>query len=884
MKKVLIILAVLIGLVLITAIAVPIIFKDDIRAAIDKELDNSLNAKIFYDTEAFSLSLFKSFPDLSVTVGNFGIVGLAPFEQDTLVSVGEFGITLDIMSVISGDQIKIVNVSLVDPNIKVIVLEDGTANYDIAKPSDETTEEESIASEPISIQIQGWEITNAELIYDDATLPMVASIGGLKHSGSGDFSQDVFDMSTSTTVESFSLTYDGVEYISNKQLVADIVMAMDLANMKFTFKENKASLNDFGFGFDGYVSMPGDDIEMDITYGGKDINLLSVLSLIPGVYQEYMDGVTATGSVNFNGAVTGVYNEESMPKVTASFAIAEGKISYAEYPIPMEEIVVSAKFDYPSADLRETSFVMDKFHMKLDGEEVSAYLYFKDLEDYFWDFNMKGNLDLEKLTKVVKLEDMTLKGLVSADLSTKGRMSDLDAGRYASLPTSGSLGMDNFYFESPDLPQGFGIANTRMTFDPARIALTNFKGNAGKTDLNMDGEITNYLQYALADSAKLYGKLNFSSALVDANEWMTEETTTEETVDTAAMEMVRIPENIDFVLTSKIDLIKYDNLELKDFGGKVIIRDGALRLEKAGFNLLDGYFELNGAYESAMALDKPLYDFDFKIKDLSIASAFESFVTVQKLAPVAEKMTGKFSTDFKIGGSLGADMMPIYEEMQGAGLMEIAQATLKDVKLLSAVSNVSKLNQQDGEVSLKDVLLATEIKNGRLYVEPFDLTIGGRKATVGGSTGVDGSLDYLMSMDVPSGQVGQALNSAISSFAGLDNAIGKDITLNLGIKGTYDDPKVNLLSAQPGTSGGSSSVKAALQAQAKEKVDAKKEEIKQELEAKKDSVTTEVKEKVDAAKEEVKKEVEETKEEVKDKAKDAVKDIFGKKKKGDGGR
>ncbi|MEQ9049854.1 MAG: AsmA family protein, partial [Marinoscillum sp.] len=205
MKKVLIILAVLIGLVLIAAVAVPIIFKEDIRAAIDKELDNSLNAKIYYDTEAFSLSLFKSFPDLSVTVGNFGIVGQAPFDQDTLVSVGEFGLTLDIMSVISGDQIKIVNVSLINPNIKVLVLEDGTANYDIAKPSEETTAEAETASEPISIQIQGWEITNASLIYDDATLPMVTSIGGMNHSGSGDFSQDVFDMSTTTTVEAFSL-------------------------------------------------------------------------------------------------------------------------------------------------------------------------------------------------------------------------------------------------------------------------------------------------------------------------------------------------------------------------------------------------------------------------------------------------------------------------------------------------------------------------------------------------------------------------------------------------------------------------------------------------------------------------------------------------------
>jgi len=881
MKKVLIIIASLIGLIIIAAVAVPIIFKDDIQAAIDKELDNALNAKVYYDTDAFSLSLFKSFPDLSVTVGNFGIVGKAPFEKDTLVDVKEFGLTIDIMSAISGDQIDILDVSLVEPTINVLVLKDGSANYDIAKDTGATDTTSSESSGSVAIKIQGWEITKADVIYDDATIPMVAKIKGLTHSGSGDFATSIFDMITKTTVESLTVGYDGVEYISNKPLSADITMAMDLDQMKFTFKENKALLSDFAFGFDGWVSMPDSDIDMDITYGGKDINMKSVLSLIPGVYQEYMNGVTAAGAVNFDGFVKGTYNDTSMPQVVANFGIADGKINYADYPVPMEDIQVLAKFDMPTADLTETSFIMDKFHMLLDGEEVSASLVFKDLEDYFWDFKLDGNLDLEKITQVIKLEGMSVKGLINAKMETQGRMSDVDAERYDKLPTSGSMSMKGFVYESPDLPPGFGIAEAAMSFDPQKISLTKFKGNAGKTDLNMDGEITNYIAYALDDSAMLYGKLNFYSSLVDANEWMTD--TTEETPeDTSAMEVVRIPENIDFVLASKIDLIKYDTWDLKDFGGKVIIRGGAMVLEKTGFDLLDGHFELDGSYQSAMALSQPLYDFDFSIKDLSIASAYQSFNTVKKLAPMAEKMTGDFSTDFKINGSLGEDMMPIYEDMQGAGLIEVAQAALKDVKLLSAISSVSKLNDSNGEVTLKDVLMSAEIKDGRLWIKPFDFKIGGRKATVSGSTGVDGSLDYAMSTDVPSGQVGDALNSAISSFAGIDNVVGKDITLNLGIKGTYDKPEVKLLSANPTGSSAGSSVKTQIKAKATEEIDKKKEEVKQQLDEKKDEVKQQAEEKVDEVKDAAKEQVEETKEEVKDKAKDAVKDLFGKKKGGGG--
>ena len=883
MKKVFIILGSFFALLLLAAVLLPIIFKDDIRAAIDKEIKASVNANVYYNTDAFGVTLFKNFPNITASVGDFGIAGIDKFEGDTLLDVQKFEITLDIMSVISGDKINIISVLLDQPTIKVYVLEDGSANYDIAKDTGDSPEPEMESAEPgkpLDIGIQKWAINDANILYDDLSLPFYIILVGMNHEGSGDFSQDVFDMITTTSVQQMYLGYDGDEYITDKGLTADITMAMDLANMKFTFKENKVALNDFGFGFEGFVSMPADDIDMDIKYAGKDIDLKSVLSLIPGVYLEYLDGITAAGSVGFDGYVSGTYNENSMPKIAANFAVDKGKISYADYPVPMDQINIKATFNYPSADLRESSFIVDNFSMSVDGEKMTASLIFKDFEDYFWEFKMNGGVDLEKITKIIPLEGMELKGKINAALATSGRMSDLEAERYEKLPASGSMSITGFSFYSEeDLPQGFGISEANMTFNPKEVVLTKFKGNAGKTDLNMDGSITNHLQYILGDSTKLYGKLNFTSAIVDVNEWMVEEESTEEvaTTDTATMELVRIPEDIDFVLASRIDQILYDNLTLKDFAGKLIIRDGAMTMEKVNFNLLDGYFEMNGLYNSASNLEKPKFDFDLKIKELSIASAFKSFTTVQKLAPVAEKMAGKFSTNFNIGGTLGEDMMPIYEDLIGAGLVNIAQASLKEVKILSAVSSVTKLNQDDGEVTIKDIIMSTEIKGGRLHVEPFNIKLGGKSATVSGSTGLDGSLQYAMMMNVPSGQVGESLNSAISSFTGMNNLVSNSIDLTLGITGDYNDPKVKLLSAKPAGSGGDAGLKTALKTQATEEIAKQKEVVTQKVEAAKDSAKAVVDEKVAEVKDEAKEKVEETKQEVEDKAKEAVKNLFKRK-------
>ncbi|MBC6399738.1 MAG: AsmA family protein [Ekhidna sp.] len=845
MKKFLTIIGAFIFLLIATIIVLPIIFKDDVKNALDEAMEENLNARVFYDVNQFGLSLIKSFPDFTVSMGGFGIVGVDEFEKDTLVSVGSFEVTIDITSIISGDQIKIKEILLNNPKILVLVSEDGKANYDIAKASEEEVEAVEETNEEVSettdsefsIGIEKWAIVDGQVIYTDLSMNFYTRLTGLNHEGSGDFTLDIFDLTTNTVIESVSLGYDGVEYASNKKIEADVTLNMNLPEMQFKFKDNQIAVNDFAISANGDIKMAGDDIDMNITFEGKDINLKSILSLIPGVYEEYLDGVTADGIINFDGLVKGTFNENSMPKVAANLSIDNGSIRYSAYDIPIDEINIKTDFDYPSADLRETRFNINQLSMLVDGEKFESYLKFKDLENYTWDFGFDGNADLEKITRIVPLEGMELKGKINAGLRSSGKMSVVEAKKYQDLPTEGSLTVSDFYFASADLPQGLGISKANLTFNPEEIILRQFYATSGSSDFSLAGKISSYIGFVLSENELLTGTLDLQSNLLDINEFIPESDVTEEEVpeDTSSMEVVKIPENIDFTFSSTIKKIAFSDLDLNNFNGKVVIRDGAIVLEENSFNMMDGTLEMTGSYVTKN-LDQPKYDLAFKIKELSIANAFESFSTVQQYVPIAKQVTGKFSTEFTANGLLGSDMTPIMDVINLDGLVNIAQATLNSgsfvnkLNSLTALKSGSNSSGIEKSVSLKDVLVKAAIKDGRLFVEPFNLEVQGQKATIGGSNTLDGKLNYSMLIkEIPTGAVGNALNSAVSSLTGGKSLISNKMDIDIGIGGTYDDVKVSLLSASPSGSDGQSSATKAFKQQITSKVDEEKAKAEADL-------------------------------------------------------
>src|SRR6476659_2586344 len=115
MKKILIVIAIIFLLIIAAAILIPILFKDKIVAKAKEEINKSLNAKVNFSN--FSLTLIKSFPNLTFCMDAFCITGINEFEGDTLTSIKSLEVKLNIWDVIGGSQMKIKSISLDQPYI-----------------------------------------------------------------------------------------------------------------------------------------------------------------------------------------------------------------------------------------------------------------------------------------------------------------------------------------------------------------------------------------------------------------------------------------------------------------------------------------------------------------------------------------------------------------------------------------------------------------------------------------------------------------------------------------------------------------------------------------------------------------------------------------------
>ena len=63
-------------------ITIPILFKSKIEAIVKEQVNQDIHATV--DWSRFTVSLFRGFPDLSVNLHNLSVVGVDPFEGDTL--------------------------------------------------------------------------------------------------------------------------------------------------------------------------------------------------------------------------------------------------------------------------------------------------------------------------------------------------------------------------------------------------------------------------------------------------------------------------------------------------------------------------------------------------------------------------------------------------------------------------------------------------------------------------------------------------------------------------------------------------------------------------------------------------------------------------------
>jgi uncharacterized protein involved in outer membrane biogenesis len=797
MKKLLKIAGIAIGVLLILLLLLPFAFRGKITERIRHEINQQVYADV--DFGRVRLSLIRQFPDVSLQVNELLVVGRGAFSGDTLADINSLRVSFDLFSLFRTDEYAIKSIRLYEPRLLLKTLEDGSYNWDLSFPDEDVPAEpdEEDSASPFRVELQEVRIRSGHFVYFDDYYLTYITAEDINATLSGDLSMDITNIHTKgASIGSFSLRYDNWPVLTRVKALLDVSMTADLNDFIFTFNENQLLVNELPLVFDGMVGFPEGVLTMDFSFGAARARFADFLSLVPAVYTKDFETLTTDGNLQLDGFVNGIFSEDIVPGFGLNIIVDNAMFQYPGLPASVQQINLQASLANPGGDADLTTIDIPRFGMNMGGNPVNLRFNMRNpISDPRIDAWLSAQIDLGSVGNFYPLEEgIQLKGKIHSNLEARGRLSDLEAGRYEAFHAAGELQISELLLDTEIVPHQLQISEAGFRLTPRAMHMDRLDMQYGQTDISANGQIDNIIGY-LFDKQVLAGAFSTSSNRIDLNQLMASIPETEEQEEQQPLSVIRVPKNIDFTLLSSARQVLFGKLALQNVTGELHLANEQLNMEKLQMEVLGGTLALQGSYNTAEEL--PEIHFGLDISGFDIKESFLAFNTFRILAPIAEYANGRFSAALQLNGLLSETLTPVLSTLTGNGRLSTSSAVVSNTPVMLNLADQLKMDMFR-EIRLQNLRLNFSFADGKVDVAPFELPIGQSVAHISGSNFFDQRINYLMKLEVPYQQFGPQANQLLSNMfseltgRGLNLDPGDKVLLNVVIGGTFTSPDVSL--------------------------------------------------------------------------------------------
>jgi len=786
-KKILKIVGIVVLLLIGILFATPYLFKDKIKAKIAQTINDKVDAKVSF-AEA-DLSLFKNFPNANVTIEKLVIINKAPFEGDTLISLGELNLKMSIKELFKGkdETMNIDGISSKNGLINIIFNKDGIANYDIALKDDKTANDDK--RKPLSLKIKNYKIESFQFRYFDEKSKIKMLIDSLNHEGTGDFAAQKLDLDTKSTAK-IVLSMDKINYMKNVSISLDAIVGIDLKNSKYTFKENKALINQLPIELDGFIQLVDAGQEYDLKFKTPTSSFKNFLGLIPAAYSANLDNVKTTGDFTVVGFAKGLYSDTTVPKFNIKIASNNASFQYPNLPKSVRNIIIDTKIINETGLLNDTYVNLDKLSFAIDQDVFNAKANVRNFtKNVLVDAALKGTINLGNVSKAypVKL-DKPLSGILKADVTSKFDMQSVEKSQYQNIKNAGTMSLSGFNYVDEN-GKTMTISNALVQFNPSQVHLKQFDATTGKSDISVTGVLENFYGFIFKNQ-ELKGNFDMNSKQLAVDDFMTTGEKSSKT-DAKKAEAMKIPAFLNCTLTASANTVLYNNLTLKDVSGKLIVKDEKVTLQNVKSSIFGGIIGMNGAVSTKGKV--PVFNMDLNLDQVDIAQSFTQLEMLKKIAPIAGIVNGKINSTIKLSGNLDAmELTPDLKTLSGDLLGQLLSTTINSQNSTLLTSLGSNLKFIDiNKLNLNDLKAFLTFEDGKVNVKPIDIKYQDIKATIGGSHGFDQSMNYNIKFDVPVKYLGSEASALIAKLSPADAAKLQSIPINAILGGNFTNPKIS---------------------------------------------------------------------------------------------
>lgn len=786
LKKIIKVLVIFLLVSVIALILVPFVFKDKIKTMVLTTINKNVDATVAFNE--VDLSLLKNFPKASISIADLNIINKAPFKNDTLFYAHNFMLKMSVTELFKSNEDPISIESFSSENVKVTIIfnKEGLANYDIAlKDTAETTTSET---SNFAINFQNYSIENLQFNYLDEDSNIKVVLDSIYHKGSGDFKNKLLDLDTKTTAK-LSFEMDKKSYLNNVALSLDAVLGLDLENSIYTFKENKALINQLPLEFDGFLKLINNQQQYDVSFKTATSSFKNFLGLVPKAYSGNLNQVKTTGDFTVSGTVAGTLSETTIPAFNVEIASNNASFQYPDLPKSVKNITIDSRIINTTGITKDTYINLDKLSFTIDKDVFNAKATIKNItENALVNAELKGIINLANVSKAypVKL-DKPLSGILKANAVTRFDMNSIEKSQYQNIQNSGNISLTDFKYEGPEMAKPFAINQAEIAFNPNQINLNKLTAKTGSSDLQIYGVLDNFYGF-LFKSQVLKGNFDLISNKFVVSDFMTTET--QDSKNEMPSEAVKIPSFLDCTLTAKATTVVYDNLNLKEVSGNLVIKDESVLLSNLKMDAFGGHIGLNGKVSTKETT--PKFEMKLGLDAVSIAESFTQLDMLKSLAPIANTILGNLNSTINLSGDLTNAMTPDLKTISGNLMGQFLNPELKPAnsKLLATLnSNVDFIDLK--KLNLDNLKMALSFKNGQVELNPFTLKYQDITALVGGSHGFDKNINYTIKFDVPAKYLGTEATNLLAKLTPSDASKIESIPINANLTGSFSNPKIS---------------------------------------------------------------------------------------------
>ncbi len=774
--------------ILLLLIATPFLFQDKIKESVKTFLNDSVDAQVNFET--VNLSLLSSFPNANVSVHSLKIINHKPFEGDTLAMIKLISFDMSIKELFKSTEeepIVVSSIAIDEARINVTSDKLGNSNYNISKKTEDSTPKKDNINASFKFKIDKYSLSNSAISYRDEISKTVVNVSELNHSGKGTFSSEVSELNT-TTAALVSLSIDSAKYLNNNSVKLEAILDLDLNENKYTFKDNKAFINQLALEFNGFFKLLDAGQEIDISFKNQSTTFRDFLAVLPEAYTQNLEDVKTTGSFTVQGWAKGLMTETSIPAMEVSIVSNNASFKYPELPKGVEAISINASVRNDSGNVDDTYINIKNLNFKIDQDVFKSSASIKNLsKNVMVDATIDGTLNLANITKAYPIElDNELSGILKGKLNTIFDRNALETNAYERIKNKGRLTITDFVFSSEDLVNPFNISKVAVEFKPGIVTLQSFAATTGKSDIAASGTINNLLGFLLRDKT-LQGNFKVNSNAFSVSDFMVERAV--ESTENTPTESLKIPDFLDCTLTADAKTVFYDNLTLQDVKGTVVIKDEKAILKNMSSRIFEGDLTLNGTVDTQPVT--PTFDMELGIDRFNISQSFNDLELLQSLAPIANALQGKLNSNFKISGNLTNELTPDLNSLTGAVFGELlaTKVTPKNAVVFDKLKGALTFVDFD-KLNLNDLKTKLNFENGKVNVSPFNLAYEDIAITVQGAHSFDKTMSYQAVFDVPAKYFGDEVNDLIAKI-NTDEANKLTIPVTASIGGSFLSPTVS---------------------------------------------------------------------------------------------